>query len=33
VLLVYLAMALVITIGMRLLEGRFSRGLARGRVS
>ena len=33
VLLFYLAMALVITIGMRLLEGRFSRGLARGRVS
>lgn len=31
VLLIYLAMALVITIGMRFLEQRASRGLARGR--
>jgi polar amino acid transport system permease protein len=32
VLLIYLAMSLVITIGMRYLEGRTSRGLARGRT-
>ncbi|MGB3388637.1 MAG: ectoine/hydroxyectoine ABC transporter permease subunit EhuC [Pseudaminobacter sp.] len=33
VLLVYLVLSLVITIGMRLLEQRASRGLARGRVA
>jgi len=32
VLLIYLAMSLVITIGMRYLEGRLSKGLARGRT-
>jgi polar amino acid transport system permease protein len=32
VLLIYLAMSLVITIAMRFLEGRASRGLARGRT-
>jgi polar amino acid transport system permease protein len=32
VLLIYLAMSLVITIGMRALEGRLSKGLARGRA-
>ena len=32
VLVIYLAMSLVITIGMRYLEGRASRGLARGRT-
>ncbi|WP_119387777.1 ectoine/hydroxyectoine ABC transporter permease subunit EhuC [Taklimakanibacter lacteus] len=32
VLLIYLAMSLVITIGMRYLEGRMSKGLARGRT-
>lgn len=33
VLLIYLAMSLVVTIGMRLLEGRASAGLARGRAA
>jgi polar amino acid transport system permease protein len=33
VLLIYLAMSLLITIGMRLLEGRASRGLARGKAA
>jgi polar amino acid transport system permease protein len=32
VLLIYLVMSLVITIGMRTLEGRMSKGLARGRT-
>jgi polar amino acid transport system permease protein len=32
VLLIYLAMSLIITIGMRYLEGRLSKGLARGRT-
>jgi polar amino acid transport system permease protein len=33
VLLIYLAMSLVITLGMRVLEGRAARGLARGRAA
>jgi polar amino acid transport system permease protein len=33
VLLIYLAMSLMITIGMRTLEGRASRGLPRGRTA
>jgi polar amino acid transport system permease protein len=33
VLLIYLAMSLVLTIGMRMLEARASRGLARGRAA
>jgi len=33
VLLIYLAMSLLITIGMRLIEGRASAGLARGRAA
>jgi len=32
VLLIYLALSLAITIGMRLIEGAASRGLARGRA-
>jgi polar amino acid transport system permease protein len=33
VLLIYLAMSLMITIGMRMLEVRASRGLPRGRTA
>jgi polar amino acid transport system permease protein len=33
VLLIYLAMSLIFTIGMRMLEGRAARGLARGRMA